>query len=121
VNHSRKPIFEKLQTLAFPVTAGNQLFAFVHHKAVVSAKGQDSVRSPGWQVYNFESEMARQGVPNEAWKICRLNQDYNFAPSYPALFAAPASLSDEDITKVCETTLQYTIPAVHLLLVCVIF
>ena len=101
VNHSRKPIYEKLHTLAFPLTSGNEIFAFVHYKAIHAAKGGPTWEvSPGWQVYDFEKEMARQGVPNDAWRICRLNEDYTFAPTYPGLFAAPTSMSDEEIAKV---------------------
>eukprot|EP00038_Savillea_parva_P026068 m.51137 g.51137 ORF g.51137 m.51137 type:complete len:598 (-) comp7288_c0_seq1:1865-3658(-) len=112
VNHSRKPIYEKLHTLAFPLTSGNEIFAFVHYKAIHAAKGGPTWEvSPGWQVYDFEKEMARQGVPNDAWRICRLNEDYTFAPTYPGLFAAPTSMSDEEIAKVAAFRSKSRLPA----------
>lgn len=111
VNHSRKPIFDKLQTLAFPQSNGNDYFAFVHHKAVASATGSDAALSSGWAIYDFEAEMARQGIPDQDWRICRLNENYELAPTYPALMAVPATQSDEDVAKVAAFRSKARLPA----------
>lgn len=75
-------------------TIGKQVFAFEYfgpapHKEAIS----------GWLVYNFEREMARQGVPCAAWRLTAVNQSYGVCPTYPRLLAVPSTMTDEDLIK----------------------
>ncbi|RMZ75566.1 hypothetical protein DV737_g5235, partial [Chaetothyriales sp. CBS 132003] len=59
----------------------------------------------GWAVYDPAKEWARMGVGagigggehNKNWRISRINADYHFSPTYPALVVVPASISDNTL------------------------
>lgn len=93
-NHSRRPIFEKIQQHAFPITLKQPFFA-IEFKGTYD--GED-----GWKVYDPIAEYKRQGVPNENWRITRVNEKYEIADSYPALLAVPKASSDENLQHVAE-------------------
>ena len=39
----------------------------------------------GWHVYDAVAELKRQGVPNETWSVCRLNDKYGLCDTYPTV------------------------------------
>eukprot|EP00053_Salpingoeca_punica_P016132 m.150799 g.150799 ORF g.150799 m.150799 type:complete len:602 (+) comp16889_c0_seq3:270-2075(+) len=88
---ARKPIFEQMQRFAFPISSGINFFAYDH-----SAKSE----SPGWNVYNIEKEMERQGLDKEAWVISDINAEYKLCPTYPSRIVVPVSMSKEELTAV---------------------
>lgn len=51
--HSRRTVFEKLQTFAFPLAHKEQLFAFYYH---------DKAGEDGWSVYEPIAEFRRMGL-----------------------------------------------------------
>ncbi|KAL4810710.1 protein-tyrosine phosphatase-like protein [Aspergillus unguis] len=53
----------------------------------------------GWELYDPRKELERQGIDrgSKSWRISHLNSDYGFSPTYPSLFAVPASISDNTI------------------------
>lgn len=51
--HSRRTVFGKLQTFAFPLAHGEQIFAF-HYKEVFA--------EDGWSVYEPIAEFRRMGL-----------------------------------------------------------
>ncbi|MCJ1307089.1 hypothetical protein MMC25_000735 [Agyrium rufum] len=55
----------------------------------------------GWSIYKPEDEWRRQGIGQKeggsAWRISRINTDYDFSPTYPALVVVPASISDNTL------------------------
>ncbi len=76
--------------LAFPADAGvRPLFAYIH-----GAAAEATSVAAGWARYNYRREMARLGIPNSRWRISTLNADYSVAPTYPALIAVPATITD---------------------------
>ncbi|GAB1200782.1 protein-tyrosine phosphatase-like protein [Aspergillus pseudonomiae] len=52
-----------------------------------------------WELYDPLKEWARQGVDrdNHGWRISRINSDYTFSPTYPALLPVPSSISDNTL------------------------
>jgi myotubularin-related protein 1/2 len=52
--HSRRTVFEKLQTLAFPLTHKEQLFAFACEKK--------KMNEDGWNIFDPIAEFSRMGL-----------------------------------------------------------
>lgn len=78
----RKNIFDTLRMYAFPVTNNHPMFAF-----------QFTDRYPdhcdGWKVYEPMVEYRRLGLPNESWRLSRINDKYDFCETYPRLLGVP--------------------------------
>lgn len=39
----------------------------------------------GWEVYKHMEEFERMGVPNDCWRVTKINESYQLAETYPAL------------------------------------
>ncbi|XP_014116420.1 PREDICTED: myotubularin-related protein 1 isoform X3 [Pseudopodoces humilis] len=98
---NRLEIFENLVTRAFPVSNGLPLFAF-------SYKEKFAVN--GWKVYDPMAEYKRQGLPNESWKISKINSTYELCDTYPAVLVVPTSVKDDDLSKVAAFRAKGRIP-----------
>jgi myotubularin-related protein 6/7/8 len=52
----------------------------------------------GWELYDAKAEWKRQGISEKGvdrgWRISKINEDYAFSSTYPALLAVPTSVSD---------------------------
>ncbi|XP_054271286.1 myotubularin-related protein 2 isoform X2 [Macrosteles quadrilineatus] len=90
-NHSRRNVFEKLQQYAFPLSHKLPLFAFEY---------TETFAENGWNVHEPIAELKRMGVPNEMWKISRINEAYEVCDSYPTVWVVPAQATDEDLRQV---------------------
>ncbi|XP_065843912.1 myotubularin-related protein 2-like [Oscarella lobularis] len=100
--HSRRLVYEKLQTFAFPLTAGKKLFAF---------QFQQEFDGPnGWDIYDAEKELQRQSLPTEYWKISHINKGYTVCETYPEVFAVPSCVTDEQIHQVATYRSRARIP-----------
>eukprot|EP00040_Diaphanoeca_grandis_P035787 m.225832 g.225832 ORF g.225832 m.225832 type:complete len:854 (-) comp33470_c6_seq1:116-2677(-) len=108
-NHSRRSCFEKLQLLAFPLSNGLELFTFTHSAAAVAAEEKE--KFSGWNLYDFEAEMKRQGVPNDAWRITQANKNYEISDTYPSLIAVPKNLTDSQVVKAAAFRSKGRLPA----------
>ncbi|KAL2024653.1 hypothetical protein VTK56DRAFT_6854 [Thermocarpiscus australiensis] len=55
----------------------------------------------GWDLYDVRAEFRRMGIseksPDLGWRISTINKDYTFSPTYPALLAVPAKISDNTL------------------------
>ncbi|KAL8867007.1 MAG: hypothetical protein Q9174_005939, partial [Haloplaca sp. 1 TL-2023] len=55
----------------------------------------------GWELYDAKSEWKRMGIsekdPDKGWRISKINADYAFSPTYPALFPVPSAISDNTL------------------------
>ncbi|KAL8656567.1 MAG: hypothetical protein Q9226_002630 [Calogaya cf. arnoldii] len=55
----------------------------------------------GWALYDASKEWKRQGISekdsDKGWRISKLNTDYGFSPTYPALLAVPSAISDNTL------------------------
>ncbi|KAG5844083.1 myotubularin-like [Anguilla anguilla] len=99
--HSRRDIFDILSRLAFPLSNGMQLFAFL---------SQEKFHENGWTVYEPMQEFRRQGLPNDRWRITFLNQSYELCDTYPTILAVPSKASEEDLRKVASFRSRSRIP-----------
>lgn len=82
-------VFENLQNGAFPLACGKQVFAFSYN---------ETFAEDGWTVYEPMAELRRMGVPNDSWRITKINENYQVCDSYPAIWAVPKTVSD-DLSK----------------------
>ncbi|KAJ8348519.1 hypothetical protein SKAU_G00271080 [Synaphobranchus kaupii] len=99
--HRRRDIFELLFRHAFPLSFGEQLFAF-HSK--------EKFQENGWTVYEPLQEFRRQGLPNDRWRITLLNKQYELCDTYPTILVVPFKASDEDLRKVAAFRSRGRIP-----------
>ncbi|KAG7484338.1 hypothetical protein MATL_G00048570 [Megalops atlanticus] len=97
----KKSIFEVLMKYAFPVSNGMQIFAFEY--------GQIFPEN-GWKVYDTLSEYKRQGLPNESWRITKVNDQYELCDTYPATLVVPVNIPDEELKKVAAFRAKGRIP-----------
>ncbi len=81
-------------------------YAFFHDADAQGAgSGWKGKGKAGWGVYDPAKEFARMGLGeggrSQAWRLSRINHDFEFCPSYPAEIYVPAKISD--------TTLSYAV------------
>ncbi|XP_077984978.1 phosphatidylinositol-3,5-bisphosphate 3-phosphatase MTMR2-like [Glandiceps talaboti] len=100
-NHSRRLVYEKLQTHAFPFSNKLPLFAF---------EFKEDFGENGWLVYDPMTEYKRQGLPTESWRISKINENYEFCDTYPALLAVPAAADDDELRRVAAFRSRNRIP-----------
>ncbi|XP_069320200.1 phosphatidylinositol-3-phosphate phosphatase MTMR1 isoform X1 [Eulemur rufifrons] len=98
---SKLGIFENLNKHAFPLSNGQALFAFNY---------KEKFPINGWKVYDPVSEYKRQGLPNESWKISKINSNYEFCDTYPAVIVVPTSVKDDDLSKVAAFRAKGRVP-----------
>uniref|UniRef100_A0A8D0AVX6 Phosphatidylinositol-3,5-bisphosphate 3-phosphatase MTMR2 n=1 Tax=Sander lucioperca TaxID=283035 RepID=A0A8D0AVX6_SANLU len=97
----RKSIFEVLMKFAFPVSNGLPIFAFEY--------GQVFPEN-GWKVYDAVSEYKRQGIPNESWRITKVNDHYEVCDTYPSTLAVPVNIPDEELKRVAAFRAKGRVP-----------
>lgn len=51
-----------------------------------------------------------QGLPNESWKISKINSNYEFCDTYPAIIVVPTSVKDDDLSKVAAFRAKGRVP-----------
>ncbi|CAG5875461.1 phosphatidylinositol-3,5-bisphosphate 3-phosphatase MTMR2 [Menidia menidia] len=97
----RKSIFEVLIKFAYPVSNGLQIFSFEY--------GQVFPEN-GWKVYDAATEYKRQGIPNESWRITKVNDHYELCDTYPSTLAVPVNIPDEELKRVAAFRAKGRIP-----------
>nr|XP_035950544.1 myotubularin-related protein 2-like [Halichoerus grypus] len=55
-------------------------------------------------------EYRRQGIPNESWRITKINERYELCDTYPALLVVPANIPDEELKRVASFRSRGRIP-----------
>jgi len=100
-NHSRRPVFECLQRYAFPISNKQTFFAF---------ENKERFQEDGWSVYDPIKEYKRMGIPNDSWRLTKINSRYEFADTYPAILCVPAQATDADLEKVGNFRSRARIP-----------
>ncbi|XP_037019352.1 myotubularin-related protein 2 isoform X5 [Artibeus jamaicensis] len=98
---TRRSIFENLMKYAFPVSNNLPLFAFEY---------KEIFPENGWKVYDPVLEYRRQGIPNESWRITKINERYDLCDTYPALLVVPANIPDEELKRVASFRSRGRIP-----------
>ncbi|XP_055378303.1 myotubularin-related protein 2 [Condylostylus longicornis] len=102
-NHSRRTVFEKLQTHAFPLSCDGKLFAF---------SNPEQFPTDGWSVYEPIAEFRRMGInmTSDPWKITKINESYTFCDSYPAVWAVPKAANEDLLRKVAQFRSRNRLP-----------
>ncbi|KAI9817734.1 MAG: hypothetical protein M1826_001490 [Phylliscum demangeonii] len=87
-----KDVYDSIKSLTCRLGRIEKLYAFIYHPQ----PPEKDVN--GWQIYDAHREFNRLGISrgNEdcRWRISEINKDYKFSPTYPALLAVPAAISD---------------------------
>ena len=100
-NHSRRDVYDSLMQYAFPSSNGMKLFAFEY---------KQKFEVNGWNIFNPISEYERLGLPNDCWKITKINEKYELSDTYPAILAVPAAATEEDIRSAAAFRSRGRIP-----------
>jgi len=87
-------LLRKIKKLAFPKKVSD-LFAFIYRQPVAAAED-------GWEIYDLERELNRQGAMRAGWRITDINQDFRFSPTYPQYFAVPEFVKDEELGVIAK-------------------
>ncbi|KAJ6664939.1 hypothetical protein lerEdw1_005911 [Lerista edwardsae] len=64
----------------------------------------------GWKVYDPVLEYRRQGIPNESWRMTKINEHYELCDTYPALLVVPANIPEEELKRVAAFRSRGRIP-----------
>lgn len=102
-NHSRRIVFEKLQVYSFPFSHKQSFFAFSY---------VEDFPENGWSVYDPLAEYKRQGLPNESWRLTKLNELYDIADTYPSVLCIPAAANDDDLRHVAAFRSRGRLPVI---------
>ncbi|KAF6736790.1 Myotubularin-related protein 2, partial [Oryzias melastigma] len=86
----KKSIFDVMPKFAFPVSNGLQLFAFHYDQPFPEN---------GWKVYDALAEYKRQGIPNESWRITKVNDRYELCETYLQLWLVPVNIPDDELKR----------------------
>lgn len=101
-NHTRRDVFDTLVQYAYPLSNKSKLFAFEYRQPY---------QVNGWNVYKPMQEYERLGLPNDSWKLSKVNGDkYSLSDSYPAVLAVPSSASEDDLRAVAAFRSKGRIP-----------
>jgi myotubularin-related protein 6/7/8 len=76
---------------------------------------EQDVQPSGWSIYDPMKEWRRMGVGeeggNKTWRVTKINSDYGFSPTYPAMFPVPAGISDITLNYAGRYRSRTRIPA----------
>ncbi|CDW51993.1 Myotubularin protein 2 [Trichuris trichiura] len=114
-NHARRPLFECLQKLAFPLSHKLVVFSYTYQvNPFFAFQSKEKFNSNGWLVYDPVKEYNRMvlsnGIPNTNWRISQVNRRYNMANTYPNILCVPTLTSDEDLAKVANFRSRRRLP-----------
>lgn len=51
-----------------------------------------------------------QGIPNESWRLSKINERYELCDTYPAILAVPVNIPDEELKRVASFRSRGRIP-----------
>ncbi|KAI9653091.1 MAG: hypothetical protein M1829_001346 [Trizodia sp. TS-e1964] len=90
-----RDVFESIKALTCQLDGIEKLYAF-------SYRPQGSEKDLNfWNIYNPRDEWKRLGISEKSadrgWRISKINEEYKFSPTYPALLAVPSCVSDNVI------------------------
>ncbi|KAL4911236.1 hypothetical protein BDW74DRAFT_142590 [Aspergillus multicolor] len=101
-----RDVYESIRSWTCKIGRVDKLYAFTFQPPPPEQKFN------GWKLYDPSKELVRQGVDGDGhgWRISQMNSDYGFSPTYPALFAVPASISDNTLNYAGRYRSRYRIP-----------
>ncbi|KAI9785209.1 MAG: hypothetical protein M1839_000847 [Geoglossum umbratile] len=89
-----RDVYESIKALTCRLGRIEKVYAFTYRPL----RPEKDVN--GWIIYDAEKEWKRLGVgesEGKGWRISRINIDYKFSPTYPALLPVPSVISDNVI------------------------
>jgi myotubularin-related protein 6/7/8 len=104
-----KDVFESIEGATCKLGRIEKLYAF-------SYKAQSIEKQvSGWDIYDPKAEWKRQGISDKGadrgWRISKINADYVFSPTYPALLAVPSTITDNTLNYAGKYRSRVRIPA----------
>ncbi|KAK5196546.1 phosphatidylinositol-3-phosphatase ymr1 [Exophiala xenobiotica] len=89
-----RDLYDSIRAWTCKISGIEKLYAFSY----VPTGPERDVQPSGWALYDPMREWRRMGVDNPSkerkWRISKINTDYSFSPTYPALLPVPAPISD---------------------------
>ncbi|EXJ63741.1 hypothetical protein A1O7_00076 [Cladophialophora yegresii CBS 114405] len=98
-NDDRKArdVYDSVKAWTCKLSGIEKLYAFSYHPT----GPEKDVQGKGWALYDPMREWRRMGLGDEKrqtnWRISTINKDYQFSPTYPAVLAVPANISDNTL------------------------
>ncbi|OAL35706.1 hypothetical protein AYO20_05087 [Fonsecaea nubica] len=98
-NDDRKArdVYDSVKAWTCKLSGIEKLYAFSYHPT----GPEKDVGGKGWALYDPMREWRRMGLGDESrktnWRISTINKDYSFSPTYPAVLAVPATISDNTL------------------------
>ncbi|BDD59341.1 hypothetical protein MPDQ_007589 [Monascus purpureus] len=88
-----RDVFESIKQWTCRIGRVDRLYAFTYQPP------SPERALNGWELYDPLKEWARLGVEQNGhgWRISRINMDYGFSPTYPALLPVPSTISDNTL------------------------
>ncbi|TAQ87853.1 hypothetical protein B7494_g3817 [Chlorociboria aeruginascens] len=90
-----REVFESIKGATCRVGSIEKLYAFSYKPLPLEKQ------ISGWDVYDAKAEWKRQGISDKGidrgWRISKINLDYSFSPTYPALLPVPSTISDNTL------------------------
>jgi myotubularin-related protein 6/7/8 len=104
-----RDIFESIKAATCRLGAIEKLWAFIYEPV----PAEKSFR--GWDLYDAKAEWKRQGISQKGadrgWRISKINEDYAFSPTYPALLVVPNTITDNTLNYAGRYRSRVRIPA----------
>ncbi|XP_026768088.1 myotubularin-related protein 2 isoform X2 [Pangasianodon hypophthalmus] len=97
----KKSVFDVMSKFAFPLSNNLSLFAFEYNQVFPEN---------GWKVYDALAEYKRQGLPNESWRISKVNDRYELCDSYSTTLVVPVTVTDDELRRVAAFRARGRIP-----------
>ncbi|KAF4627880.1 hypothetical protein G7Y89_g10275 [Cudoniella acicularis] len=92
-----REVFETIRAKSCRVGSIEKLHAFTYPAKAPTFEKEIN----GWEIYDAKAEWKRQGISDKGadrgWRISKINLDYGFSPTYPALLPVPSSISDNTL------------------------
>jgi hypothetical protein len=90
-------VYDSVKAWTCKLSGIEKLYAFSYHPT----GPEKDVQGKGWALYDPMREWRRMGLGDEKrqsnWRISNINKDYQFSPTYPAVLAVPANISDNTL------------------------
>lgn len=90
-----RDVFESIKGATCRVGSIDKLYAFLYEPQPIEKKIK------GWDIYDAKAEWKRLGISDKGvdrgWRISKINLDYAFSPTYPALLPVPSTISDNTL------------------------
>lgn len=103
-----RDVFESIKGATCRLGTVEKLYAFYYKPQKIEQQ------VAGWDIYDAKAEWKRQGISDKGvdrgWRISKINIDYGFSPTYPALLPVPSSISDNTLNYASRYRSRARIP-----------